>query len=127
MVAIGAHGFDLEKRLTHHFGDQINMHCFAGVPGADKSKARFMVEIFAADVDKWRGIQWLAKQHGIANDQIAAVGDEVNDLPMLRRAGLGVAMGNATDSAKVAADRVTLSHSEHGVAYALRQMLEGHW
>lgn len=127
MVAIGAHGFDLEKQLKYHFGDRINLHCFAGVPGADKSKARFMVEIFKAGVDKWRGIKWLAEQNGIADHEIAAIGDEVNDLSMLRQAGLGVAMGNATESAKAAADRVTQSHREHGVSYALRQMLEGRW
>jgi hydroxymethylpyrimidine pyrophosphatase-like HAD family hydrolase len=38
-----------------------------------------------------------------------------------------VAMGNASPPAKAAADRITLSHAENGVAYALHQMLDGHW
>lgn len=127
MVAIGAHGFEIEKRVARQFDGRISLHCFAGVPDADESKARFMVEIFAADVNKWRGIKWLATQYGIPDHEIAAVGDEVNDLPMLKHAGLGVAMGNAISPAKAVADRITLNHDAHGVAYALRQMLDGAW
>ena len=127
IVAIGAHGFEIEHKVASHFGDRISLHCFAGVPDADQSKARFMVEIFAAEVNKWRGIRWLATQHGIADHKIAAIGDEINDLPMLKNAGLGVAMGNAIDPAKAVADRVTLTHEAHGVAFAMRQMLDDIW
>jgi hydroxymethylpyrimidine pyrophosphatase-like HAD family hydrolase len=127
LVAIGEHGFDLEKDLAARFGKRIERHCFAGVPGADRSKARFMVEVFAAGVDKWRGVKWLAGQRGIADHEIAAIGDEINDLALLKQAGLGVAMGNASPPAKAAADRLTLSYEAHGVAHALHQMLEGNW
>jgi hydroxymethylpyrimidine pyrophosphatase-like HAD family hydrolase len=126
LVAIGEHGFGIEEAVRERFGDRVELHCFAGLPGADRSKARFMVEVFAAGVNKWRGVKWLARQHGIADDLVAVIGDEINDLAMLKHAGLGVAMGNASPPAKAAADRITLSHTENGVAYALQQMLDGH-
>ena len=48
----------------------------------------------------------LAHEWGIADEEICAVGDDVNDIPMIRAAGLGVAMGNAQEEVKAAADRI---------------------
>ena len=55
----------------------------------------FMCELAPAGVTKWSGIRHLAADWGIADAEICAVGDDVNDIPMIRAAGLGVAMGNA--------------------------------
>lgn len=52
-----------------------------------------------------------------------AFGDGQNDIPMLRLAGVGVAMANATDEVKSAADMVTLSNNEDGIAAALEDLL----
>ena len=52
-----------------------------------------------------------------------AFGDHQNDIAMLRAAGVGIAMGNAVPEALAAADRVTLSNDEDGVAAALRELL----
>ena len=52
------------------------------------------------------------------------MGDQMNDLPMLTWAGVGVAMGNATDDVKSRADMVTLSNDEDGVACAIARLLE---
>ena len=49
-----------------------------------------------------------------------ACGDSGNDLEMIRRAGLGVAMGNSADDVKAAADFVTTDVDNHGIAHALR-------
>jgi hydroxymethylpyrimidine pyrophosphatase-like HAD family hydrolase len=50
-----------------------------------------------------------------------AFGDAENDAPMLEFAGIGVAMGNATDALKAMADEVTLSNDEDGIAYTLHK------
>ena len=63
----------------------------------------------------------------VLQEQVAAVGDEVNDVPMIRHAGLGVAMGNAVEQVKGLAKRITRHHDDHGVAHAIDQMLDGVW
>ena len=52
-----------------------------------------------------------------------ACGDGLNDMPMLQYAGLGVAMANAQPEAKAAADAITLSNDEDGVAAAVERYL----
>jgi hydroxymethylpyrimidine pyrophosphatase-like HAD family hydrolase len=52
---------------------------------------------------------------GIAAEEICAVGDDVNDLPMVRAAGLGIAMGNARPALQAAADRVVGTHDGSGI------------
>ena len=49
------------------------------------------------------------------------IGDNFNDLPMLRLPGLGVAMGNAPEAVKIKAKTVTKSNNEHGVAEAIEK------
>lgn len=127
VVATGSAAFDIEQRLIEHFGDRVSLHCFAGVPTAQVEEAVFIVEVFARGVNKWRGLAWIADRHGITHDQVATIGDEINDLAMLEHAGLGVAMENAVDRATAVANRVTLDHANHGVAHAIRQMLDGKW
>ena len=53
------------------------------------------------------------------------IGDNFNDLPMLRLAGLGVAMGNAPEAVKTEANAVTKSNNEHGVAEAIKEYVLG--
>ena len=127
VVATGQRAFDVEQQVVERFGDRISLHCFAGVPTTSTEDAVFIVEIFALGVNKWRGVSWLAEQHGIPPEAVAAIGDEINDLAMLEHAGLGVAMANAVEPARQAADRHTHSHADDGVAHAIRQMLAGVW
>lgn len=58
---------------------------------------------------------------GIDMSQVVAVGDSLNDIAAIRDAGLGVAMGNAQDAVKEAADVITLSNNEHGVAEIIKK------
>ena len=62
----------------------------------------FMCEIAPANVSKWTGLDRLASAWGIRAEEICAAGDDVNDIPMIKAAGLGVAMGNALDVVKAA-------------------------
>ncbi|NLM78955.1 MAG: HAD family hydrolase [Ruminococcaceae bacterium] len=80
-----------------------------------------VVDIMKAGVSKGRALQLLADRLHIAMDQVVALGDQENDISMLRVAGLGVAMGNAMPAVKAAADVVTLDHEQSGVAQAIRQ------
>lgn len=64
------------------------------------------------------------KAHEIDPKQIIAIGDDVNDLPMIRNAGLGVAMGNAKPEVKAAAGRVIGKNSEDGLAAFLEELVE---
>ena len=83
------------------------------------------IEITHASVTKGTGLLALAAQLGISPEQTIAVGDADNDLPMLRAAGLAVAMGNANKNARAASD-VTVADNDHdGCAEAIRRFLLG--
>jgi Cof subfamily protein (haloacid dehalogenase superfamily) len=84
----------------------------------------FMCEIAPAGATKWSGIRRIADDWDIPNDQICAVGDDVNDLPMIIDAGFGVAMGNAVDELKQAADRIAPTNDEDGLAEVVRWILD---
>jgi hypothetical protein len=83
----------------------------------------FLCEIAPAGVDKWSGIRHLATHWGIPNEAICAVGDDVNDIPMIRGARLGVAMGNALPPVKAVADLVVSSHDEDGLVQVIERIL----
>ena len=85
----------------------------------------FFTEISPAGVTKWSAIQRLAADWGIAESEICAVGDDVNDIAMIRAAGLGVAMGNAQPEVKEAADRIAPTHDQDGLVQVVEWVLEG--
>ncbi|PQF20894.1 Cof-type HAD-IIB family hydrolase [Enterococcus mundtii] len=82
-----------------------------------------LLEFMPKGVTKAYGISLLAKDLGLERSEIMAIGDEENDLPMIEYAGLGVAMENAVPFVKEAADHVTASNIEHGVAKAIQQFV----
>jgi hydroxymethylpyrimidine pyrophosphatase-like HAD family hydrolase len=61
------------------------------------------IEVMAADVNKWAGVSWVAARHGIAAEQIVAVGDEANDAEMLSGAGWSLAAPGASAAARALA------------------------
>ncbi len=89
-----------------------------------KSKANY-IEVVLPGVSKAKAVLELAQKHGIAADEIMALGDSGNDVSMLKACGLGVAMGNASEAVKAEADVVTGICEEGGVAEAIhRYVLE---
>ncbi len=84
----------------------------------------FMCEFSPAGVTKWSAVCRLASGWGIERDRICAVGDDVNDVPMIRAAGLGVAMGNARSEVKAAADRIAPTQDEDGLVEVVEWLLE---
>lgn len=83
----------------------------------------FFCEIAPAGVDKWTAVRTVAALRGVPLDAVCAVGDDVNDLPMIREAGLGIAMGNALPVVKEAADYVAPTHDQEGLAEVVAWLL----
>lgn len=83
------------------------------------------LEIMPKGVDKGSGLTELARLLGISMSQVMALGDSENDIPMLKAAGIGVAMGNALPSVKDVAGYETRHHLEAGVATAIRALALG--
>lgn len=81
------------------------------------------IDIIHGDVSKAKGIAILAKRLKVKQEEIVAIGDNINDIPMLEHAGLGIAMGNAPNEVKKAADQITLSNDEDGVAKCIEKIL----
>lgn len=79
-------------------------------------------EVTRKGVNKSTGIQVLMEHLGIEREQVIAFGDSGNDYDMLQFAGCGVAMGNALKSIKDAADRVTETNNDDGVARELERV-----
>ncbi len=110
------HGFRGEVQTA--LGAQAHVNVLA-----NKRYQGSILEIINASVSKWRTLAQFASQQGITADQIVAIGDDANDLDMIRHAGLGIAMGNAIDSVKAVADHITLSNAEEGLAHALEKVV----
>jgi Cof subfamily protein (haloacid dehalogenase superfamily) len=81
------------------------------------------VEVMAAGVSKQAGLAQLAEQLGLGPEDVICFGDQLADAGMLRWAGRGVAVANATPFALEAADEVTASNDDDGVAIVLEQVV----
>lgn len=80
-------------------------------------------EISKAGVTKREGLYFLANYLGTDLAHTMAMGDSENDLSMINAAGIGVAMGNASDDVKAVANHITTSNNEDGVAAAIRKFI----
>lgn len=83
----------------------------------------YYLDITALEANKGDGIVALAAAFDVPLEDVVAIGDQANDLPMLERAGLAVAMGNAPDPVKQAADEVTRANDADGVAHAIDTLI----
>ena len=94
----------------------------ARFPGVAASSAWFKnVEFNAADATKGKALEGLCRALGVDISQTMAFGDGLNDVSMLRAAGVGVAMGNASDEVRAAADRVAPDCDHAGIAAVLSE------
>jgi Cof subfamily protein (haloacid dehalogenase superfamily) len=108
----------LRSRITAALRTQARINMLI-----NKNYQGFILEVLHPAVSKWVGLQRLAAQEGIAPEAIMAVGDDENDMEMLRGAGLGIAMGNARPEVKAAADQVTGSNADDGLVQAIERFL----
>jgi len=83
----------------------------------------FYFEATAKNIDKGTGLKVLCDHLKVKPENVLALGDQANDMPMLDYAGLGVAMGNAVAITKKNADEVTADCDHDGVAVAINKIL----
>ena len=85
--------------------------------------APYYIEAIPVGTSKASGLSNVCKGLGIDPSEVIAFGDAENDLEMIQFAGHGVAMGNACNALKDAADEVTLTNNEDGIAHTLNHLL----
>lgn len=95
-----------------------------GRAGAFRSEP-FFLEIVPQGIDKGKGLSILLNKLGMKREDLLAFGDGYNDIPMLQFAGTGVAMGNAAEEIKKAADEVAPSNNDDGIAIYLENEMKG--
>ncbi|TVV75123.1 Cof-type HAD-IIB family hydrolase [Sphingomonas solaris] len=83
----------------------------------------YFLDTTALRANKGDGVAAIAAAAGVPLKQVAVIGDMANDLPMFARAGLSIAMGQAPDHVRAAADWVTASNEEDGVAQAIDRLI----
>ena len=120
--------FSIEKINFYHTSEEDRQQTFsrflqAGVQIECVDAQAFSLEFSPPGIDKGTGLAQFSKVSGIPMEQIIMAGDSPNDLAAIEQAGLGVAMGNAGDAVKRAADVVTEDNNHAGCAGIIRKYL----
>lgn len=105
---------ELYKGLMKQYGEETNLLL---------SDNNHWVLVMSKEASKENALLDMFEKHRIKPEKTIAIGDDFNDLGMIRTLGCGVAMGNAKEEVKKIAKHVTKTNDEHGVAYALREIL----
>ena len=79
-----------------------------------------LVEFTNPKINKELGLEYYCEKHGYRLEEVLSFGDNDNDFEMVRAAGVGVAVSNATEHVKSVADHLTLSNDEEGVYHFLK-------
>ena len=117
-IQIFTHDLEILRNTGRYIADN-----FPGLIATSSLKNN--LEINNAEANKGAALNALTDYLGISTDNTMAFGDGGNDLPMLRAAGISVAMGNSLQILKDEADFVTLTHDQSGVAYIINKLLSG--
>lgn len=104
---------DLEKELASYYEGKLSIY----------RSEPFFLEILPLGIDKAKRLEFLLNHLGMKREELMACGDGFNDLTMIQYAGMGVAMANAQDAVKAAADYVTSSNEEDGVAAVVEKFI----
>jgi Cof subfamily protein (haloacid dehalogenase superfamily) len=115
------------KVIFYFAGEQEDMSdLLAALPATTRAliTPKFsMVQLCGHMTDKADALAHLLAQRGLDFDAVAAIGDDVNDVEMVRRAAIGIAVDNALDEVKAAADWITAAADADGVAVAIDRLL----
>ena len=105
--------------FNHQFRDRLSLSWTKtpACPDVD------FINVVALDVSKGQALEALASHLGIALTDVIAIGDGANDISLLSKAGLAIAMDNASDELKAAADYVTLDVDHSGLAAAVNRFV----
>ena len=111
------HPYDLNE-ITRMFVEKFGHKLYVTSSGIGN------LEIMKKGVSKWNGAIHLADFLGINKDEIAAIGDSHNDLPMIEAAKLSFAMGNANETVKSTANYAVSDNDNGGIAEASQIILD---
>ena len=115
MVEDGEYLAQVEQTVKARLGDTLSV----------LRSEPFFLEIMPKNIDKAYSLGKLLEHLGLNKDQMIACGDGFNDRSMIEFAGLGVAMANAQEPVKAAADYITASNDEDGVAAVVERFILG--
>ena len=104
---------ELRRAIDEEFPHQVSM----------VQTENDLLQIMHATVSKAHALRVVAAHLGVTREQVLALGDNANDVGMLRWAGVGVAMGNAAPEALAVADYITDHHDADGAAKAIAEIL----
>jgi hypothetical protein len=130
-VRIGAAGTPEECEpmvvdVQHSLGSAVHARHWEAVTSSSKAGSIVhLLEVFHPDSDKWTMLKKLCKMRGVDCGRTAAVGDGVNDIVLIDRCGLGVAVENADHRVLAVSDATTGSHHNDGVADLIHDLLDG--
>jgi Cof subfamily protein (haloacid dehalogenase superfamily) len=128
VVAHGGHIAPIAESLRKRLNGQAHLQHWSAVTETHATGGEtHLLEVFHPDVNKWTMVESYGAEKGIFRDRIAAIGDGLNDVELIREAGLGIAMANADPRAAAVADRLTGDHDQHGVADAIDRIVTGEW
>lgn len=120
--------FEITKAIIN--GDEKEIDSISEMVHKKFDKSYFVVrtgvgflEIFPKDVNKGAALKVLTKELNLNVSEVIAVGDRENDIPMLKIAGKGIAMGNALATVKKSSDYVTADNNHSGVGKAIEKFL----
>ncbi|MCP3027300.1 Cof-type HAD-IIB family hydrolase [Halobacillus sp. A5] len=113
-------GFDIEDdEIRKVILDELNSNEALEISNSSPTN----IEVNPAGVNKAAALLKVSERLNFNLDNVMAVGDSLNDLAMIKEAGIGVAMGNAQEDVKKAAAWVTDTNNDNGVAKAIRSVL----
>ena len=102
-----------EKLLLDKFGAELDIYL----------SAPWFLEVMPKGISKGIGLKKICEDMCITTDEVISFGDSFNDISMIKTAGMGVAMGNAEEELKAAADMITDDCDSDGIAKALEKLL----
>lgn len=112
MLGDGDYLAEVEKKVKARFEGRLDVY----------RSEPFFLEVLPLNINKAQTLSKLLEYVGATREELMAFGDGYNDISMIEYAGMGVAMGNANDKVKAAANFVTLSNDEGGIAHAIETL-----
>ena len=85
----------------------------------------YYLDVTNKDANKGAVVEFLSRHLGVPAAEIATIGDQPTDVPMFKRSGFSIAMGNASDQVKAQASAATDSYNDEGFAKAMERFILG--
>jgi len=113
MTGEGTYLAAVEEKMKDEFGEYLNIY----------RSEPFFLEVMPQNIDKAYSLGRLLDHLNLTKDEMICCGDGYNDMSMIEYAGLGVAMANAQEKVRDAADYITLSNDEDGIVHVIEKFM----